>query len=61
MIEIVTIDNLLICDIFLTILTYDFFFSFSLQIDLSEDIPNQEDEDMDDVTIIEPVSKRIFV
>lgn len=29
---------------------------FHFQIDLVDDIPNQEDEDMDDVTIIEPVS-----
>lgn len=31
--------------------------SFCFQIDLVDDIPNQEDEDMDDVTIIEPVRK----
>lgn len=34
-----------------------FFACIIFQIDLVDDIPNQDDEDMDDVTIIEPVSK----
>lgn len=47
-----------LCDWYENLIFFYQIFSISLQIDLVDDIPNQEDEDMDDVTIIEPVSTK---